>query len=369
MNFEYSQDQLTFRESVIKFLQQEYSFEARQKILKSDAAYSERIWESCADLGWLSLPFDEELGGFGGTAVDSILLFEELGKHLVTEPFMETMLQVGGILQACRHPQRLDYIEKLMAGELQGALAHSEPYQAHFEQGLRTRATELDGGYQLRGIKSLVYNATAADIFIISAELEGDKALFLVPADQEGLSVKGYDTVDGRQAGELELDAMWVAQEDLLAAGSDAVAILNSILDKTLLAQVAEMVGAMQILLDTTVDYASERKQFGVTLSFFQVLQHKMVEMFMATELVRSLMYAAAIKLRDGTDDARAYVAAAKVKADKGARLVAQFAVQLHGGIGTTDELKIGHYLKHIEVLIHQFGATQSHISRYQSLR
>lgn len=144
---------------------------------------------------------------------------------------------------------------------------------------------------------------------------------------------------------------MWVGQEDLLAAGSDAEAVLDSILDNTLLAQVAEMVGAMQILLDTTVDYTRDRKQSGVPLSFFQVLQHKMVEVFMATELVRSLMYAAAIKLRDGTDDARAHVAAAKVKADKGARLVAQFAVQLHGGMGTTDELKIGHYLKHIEVL------------------
>ena len=178
MNFEYSEDQLAFRESVTKFLQQEYSFKDRQRIQKSDAAYSAHIWESCAELGWLSLPFAEEVGGFGGSAVDSILLFEELGKHLVTEPFIETMLQVGGILQACRHPQRLTYIEKLMAGELQGAFAHSEPYQAHFEQDLRTRAIKLDDGYQLRGSKSVVYNATAAEIFIISAELEGDKALF-----------------------------------------------------------------------------------------------------------------------------------------------------------------------------------------------
>ncbi len=369
MNFEYSEDQLAFRESVIKFLQQEYSFDKRQKILESDAAYSDRIWESCAELGWLSMPFDEEVGGFGGTAVDSILLFEELGKHLVTEPFLETMLQVGGILQACQHPLRLTYIEKLMAGELQGAFAHIEPYHAHFDKGLGTRAMALDGGYQLRGKKAVVYNATAADIFVVSAELQGDKALFLVPAGHKGIGIRGYSTVDGRQAADLDLDAVWVAQQALLATGSEAESILNAILDNTLLAQVAEMVGAMQVLLDTTVDYTRERKQFGVPLSYFQVLQHKMVEMFMATELVRSLVYAAAIKLRDGTDDARSYVAAAKVKADKGARLVAQFAVQLHGGIGTTDELKVGHYLKHIEVLIQQFGTTQSHISRYQALR
>ena len=369
MNFEYSEDQLAFRESVTKFLLQEYSFEDRQETLQSGAPYSERIWADCAELGWLSLTFHEDVGGFGGSAVDSTLLFEQLGKHLVTEPFMETMLQVGGILQASRHPQRIGHIEKLMAGELQGAFAHSEPYQAHFEHDLTTRALALDDGYQIQGTKSVVYNAARADIFIISAELDGEKALFLLPANHEGLSLKRYTTVNGRQAAELELDAVRVAREDLLATGSEAESILNSTLDDTLLAQVAEMVGAMQMLLETTVDYTRERKQFGMPLSFFQVLQHKMVEMFMATELVRSLMYAAAIKLRDGADDARAYVAAAKVKADKGARLVAQFAVQLHGGIGTTDELKVGHYLKHIEVLGQQFGSTQSHVSRYRELR
>ena len=128
MNFEYSEDQLAFQGSVIKFLQQEYSFEERQRILESDAAYSESIWKACAELGWLSLPFSEEVGGLGGDAVDSILLFEQLGKHLVIEPFMATLVQVGGVLQACQHPQRIPYIEKLMAGELHGAFAHSEPY-------------------------------------------------------------------------------------------------------------------------------------------------------------------------------------------------------------------------------------------------
>lgn len=364
MNFDYNEDQIAFRESVTKFLQQEYTFEQRQEFLKSGA----HIWGSCAELGWLSLLFDEESGGFGGSAVDTILLFEELGKHLVTEPSMETMLQVGSIVQASQHPQRLTIIEELIAGELQGAFAHSEPYQAHFVQDLKTSATQLDAGYQLDGKKSVVFNAAAADIFVISADLHGEKALYLVPAKQKGLGVQSYHTVNGRQAAELQVDAVQVSQEDLLAHGDAAESILNLVLDHTLLAQVAEMVGAMQVLLDTTVEYTKDRKQFGVPLSFFQVLQHNMVEMFMATELARSLMYAAAIKLRDGADDACTYVAAAKVKADKGARLVAQFAVQLHGGIGTTEELKIGHYLKQIEVLIHQFGATQSHINRYQAL-
>ncbi|BFM13972.1 acyl-CoA dehydrogenase family protein [Maricurvus nonylphenolicus] len=369
MNFEYSADQQAFQESVIKFLQQEYDFEQRQKIQASDAAYSDSIWKTCAELGWLSLPFEEAVGGFGGSAVDTVLLFEELGKHLVLEPFMETLVQLGGVLQASQHPQRATYIEQLMSGELQGAFAHSEPYQNGFDNTLNTKATKLDNGYQLNGCKSVVYNAAAAELFVFSAELDGSKALFLVPAGTEALSQKGYTTVDGREAAELSLVNVLVAEDSLLATGAEAESILNRVLDNTLLAQVAEMVGAMQVLVDTTVEYTKERKQFGVPLSFFQVLQHKMVEMFMATELTRSLMYAAAIKLRDDSDDARAYVAAAKVKADKGAQLVAQFAVQLHGGIGTTDELKVGHYLKHIEVLTKQFGATRNHVSRYQKLR
>lgn len=369
MNFEYSADQQAFQESVIKFLQQEYDFEQRQKIQADDAAFSKDMWKTCAELGWLSLPFDEAVGGFGGSAVDTILLFEELGNHLVLEPFMETLVQLGGVLQASQHPQRLAYIEQLMSGALQGAFAHSEPYQDGFDKPLNTKAEAMEGGYQLNGVKSVVYNAAAAELFVISAELDGAKALFLVPAETEALAMKSYTTVDGREAAELKLDHVLVTEDSLLAQGDEAESILNTVLDNTLLAQVAEMVGAMQVLVDTTVEYTKERKQFGVPLSFFQVLQHKMVEMFMATELARSLMYAAAIKLRDGADDARAYVAAAKVKADKGAQLVAQLAVQLHGGIGTTDELKVGHYLKHIEVLTKQFGASRTHVNRYQQLR
>lgn len=369
MNFTYSAEQLAFQESVIRFLQQEYSFEKRQQYQKSDAPYNEVIWKTCAELGWLSLLFNEQVGGFGGSAVDSILLFEQLGKHLVTEPFFETLVQVGGVLQASEHSQRLVSLEALMAGKIQGAFAHTEPYQPDFNTDLKTTAQKVDNGYTLQGIKSVVLYAVTADFYLVSSGLNGEKALFMVPASCENLHLRDYPTVDGRQAAELRLDNVLVPTDYLLAVGSKAESILQSVLDHTLLAQTAEMVGAMQVLLETTVAYTKERKQFGVPLSHFQVLQHRMVEMLMATELSRSLMYAAAIKLRDGSADARYYVAAAKVKADKCARLVAQSSVQLHGGIGTTDDLKVGHYLKHIEVLTKLFGSTQTHINRYQKLR
>jgi len=369
MKFEYNQDQLAIRDSVTKFLQQEYSFEKRQTILASGSAFRHQVWQNYAEMGWLSLFLSEDVGGFGGSAVDSMMLFEEFGKHLVIEPFLETVLQVGYLLQATSHPLRLTYIDRLMAGEFQGAFAHGEPNRSGFEQAITTTARKCDGGYRLAGIKAVVYNANAADIFIVTAQLGEVKALFLLPSNSPGMNLKSYQTIDGRHAAELELNGVSVDQEDLLAVADEAESLITSVLDNTLLAQTSEMVGCMQVLLETTVEYTKERKQFGVPLSSFQVLQHKMAEMFMATELARSLMYAAAIKLRDATADARAYVAAAKVKADKGARLVAQLALQLHGGMGTSDELKVGHYLKRIEVLIHQLGSTQSHIDRYEILR
>ncbi len=372
MNFEYNADQQAFKDSVTKFLQQEYEFETRQKVVNSDKAYSEVLWKTCAELGWLSLPFSEEVGGFGGSVVDTILLFEELGKSLVIEPFMETLVLFGGVLNRTSHVRKNEYIERLMVGELQGAMAHFEAHSRGKHSAILATA-ELNGEtYNLNGTKALVYNADNAEFFIVSARVESagkqELALFLVPAGSQGVSLDSYSTVDGRRAAEVTFNNVSVAKDNLLATGKTALSVLEQTFDEALLAQVAEMIGAMDTLVFTTVEYAKERKQFGMPLSKFQVLQHKMVEMFMAAELARSLMYAAAIKLRDGSDDARTYVAAAKVKADKCAKVAAHHAVQVHGGIGTTDELKVGHYLKHIEVLTKQFGNTSTHLQRFKGL-
>ncbi len=373
MNFEYDTDQQAFKDSVSKFLQQEYDFETRQKVVNSPAAYNESLWKTCAELGWLSLPFSEDVGGFGGSAVDTILLFEELGKSLVIEPFMESLVLFGGVLNRTEHARKSEFIERLMIGELQGAMAHFEAHSRGKHSSILATA-ELDAdSYKVNGSKALVYNTENAEFYIVSARVENagkqELALLLVPAEAEGISLNGYTTVDGRQAAEVSLSNVSVTKENLLATGKKALTILEQTFDEALLAQVAEMIGAMDTLVFTTVEYAKERKQFGLPLSKFQVLQHKMVEMFMAAELARSLMYAAAIKLRDGSDDARGYVAAAKVKADKCAKIAAHHAVQVHGGIGTTDELKVGHYLKHIEVLTKQFGNTSSHLQRFKTLQ
>lgn len=372
MNFEYNADQQAFKDSVSKFLQQEYEFDARQKVVSSAEAYNESLWKTCAELGWLSLPFSEDVGGFGGSAVDTILLFEELGKSLVIEPFMESLVLFGGVLNRTNHARKNEYIERLMVGELQGAMAHFEAHSRGKHSSILATAEFDTENYKVNGSKALVCNAENAEFFIVSARVENsgkqELAVFLVPASSPGISLDSYTTVDGRRAAEVSLNNVSVVKENLLATGKKALTILEQTFDEALLAQVAEMIGAMDTLVFTTVEYAKERKQFGLPLSKFQVLQHKMVEMFMAAELARSLMYAAAIKLRDGSDDARTYVAAAKVKADKCAKIAAHHAVQVHGGIGTTDELKVGHYLKHIEVLTKQFGNTSTHLKRFKAM-
>ena len=370
MNFEYSEDQQVFKDSVIKYLQDQYDFEKRQSIVKSDEAFDQNIWAQTAELGWLYMPFSEEQGGFDGSAVDTILFFEQFGKHLVVEPYLETLVLTGGVLRRVENNLSEQYLSRLMVGELQGAVAHFEAQSRGDLTRISTSAVGQGEGYVLNGKKAVVYNAPEAQLLIVSALLPDDRGmgLFLVEADVEGLVLQSYPTVDGRVAADICLQGVMAPSASLLAEGDQAASILEDIYNEALLALTAEMVGAMDVLLQTTVDYTKERKQFGAPISKFQVLQHCMVDMYMAAELARSLMYAAAIKMRDGDSDASAFVSAAKAKADKCAKQVAHSAVQLHGGIATTEELNVGHYLKRITVAANLFGSTQYHLQRYQRL-
>ena len=370
MNFEYSEDQQAFKDSVIKYLQDQYDFEKRQFIVKNDEAFDQNVWAQTSELGWLYMPFSEEQGGFGGSAVDTILFFEQFGKHLVVEPFLETLVLTGGVLRRMENSLSEQYLSRLMVGELQGAVAHFEAQSRGDLTRISTSAVEQGEGYVLNGKKAVVYNAPEAQLLIVSALLPDDRGigLFLVEADVEGLVLQSYPTVDGRVAADIGLQGVMLPSVTLLAEGDHAASILEDTYNEALLALTAEMVGAMDVLLQTTVDYTKERKQFDTPISKFQVLQHHMADMFMAAELARSLMYAAAIKVRDADADASAFVAAAKAKADKCAKQVAHSAVQLHGGIATTEGLNVGHYLKRITVVANLFGSTQYHLQRYQQL-
>ncbi|WP_317932343.1 acyl-CoA dehydrogenase family protein [Halioxenophilus sp. WMMB6] len=368
MNFSFSEDQNLFNDSVCKYLNDHYNFESRRLLLASDAGFSHKVWSQCAEMGWLHLPFSEAQGGLSGTAVDSIILFESLGRHLVVEPFLETLITFGGVLRRVNSDAASGCIGPLMAGELQGAFAHFEAASRGRVEHIETLAHPCASGYRLTGKKAVVYNAPNADYLIVSARSaeDGEIMLFLVPSDTIGLTKVCYATVDGHQAAEVELQGAEVTT--LLAKGDAAESILRLVVDEALVMMTAELVGAMDILVNITVDYAKQRKQFGVAIAKFQALQHQMSDMFMALELSRSLMYAAAIKLRDNDRNASKFVAAAKVKADKCAQQVAHSAIQIHGGIATTDELSVGHYLKRITILSNLFGSSRHHLQRFNVL-
>ena len=368
MNFDYNEDQLAFRDSLQKYLLSNYDFEKRQAIANAPDAFSQNVWGQFAELGWTYLPFAEELGGFGGSAVDTMLLFEEFGKHLIVEPFLETVMLGGKILEASDFSGKTELVESVMSGATQLALAHFEGAHYGSLDQVSTIAEAQGSGFKLSGKKTFVGNAVDANHFIISAKVDNKIGLFLMPSSVAGMTLTNYKTAHAKTAAELELKAVELGQDALLVSGDEALALLRKVVDEATIAIVAEMVGAMEVLIEATVEYSKDREQFGQPIGKFQVLQHMMADMFIAKELARSLMYAAAIKLRDGDDDASKYVSAAKAKVGVSATQVAHYAVQIHGGIATTDELKIGHYLKRILVNNKLLGSVDYHLRRYKNL-
>ena len=366
MHFEYNEDQIAIRDSMQKYLLENYDFEQRQAYVNADESFNQSVWAQYAELGWTYLPFEESLGGFGGSPVDTMLLFEEFGKHLIVEPYLETIMLAAKTLEKSDCAKKSEILEAVMAGNKQLAFAHYEGAHRGKLDNVAATASASGEAIVLNGHKSFVINADVADYFVVSAQAQGVLSLFLVPADAGGINLSTYATKHGKVAAELVLKDVELGVESKIAEGDRALALLNDVVDEATVALIAEMVGAMEVLISATVEYSKDREQFGTPIGKFQVLQHMMADMFMAKELSRSLMYAAAIKLRDKTGDASKFVSAAKAKADNCARQVAHAAVQIHGGIGTTDELKISHYLKRILVNRDLLGSTDYHLQRFK---
>ncbi|MEL7045717.1 MAG: acyl-CoA dehydrogenase, partial [Pseudomonadota bacterium] len=318
--------------------------------------------------GWLYAPFAEDRGGLGGSVIDTLILFEELGRQLVVEPFLESLVLTGGVLSRCESDSATERLSSMMEGELQGALAHTEPGVRSLQLPPASVAERHGHGYRLRGKKTVVFNAEAADVIIVTVTLadSNDLGLFLLESGDPGLAMQSYSTIDGRTAADLSFSALEVPAGNLLASGDSARKLLETVRAEALLACCADMLGSMNALLSGTIAYTRERQQFGSPLVDFQVLRHRMVDMYVATELTTSLLYAAAMKLRDQAPDALSIAAAAKVKADRSAKFVAHSAIQLHGGIATTDEFAVGHHLKRITVHEQRFGSTESQLQDFQ---
>ena len=367
MNLNYSDEQNMLREQVLKFCETNYDFIDREKILDSDSGYSKDNWKQFADLGWLAVPFKEDNGGFNFGPIELTVLFEEFGKALVVEPYLSSVVMSGTILEGSNHPEKSSIIEKIISGDHQVSVAYAEANIGYNFLDCHTSVSKDADLYSLNGSKSLVLNGGNANQFIVLATHDNSPALVLVEADAEGLSIQSFKTLDGQTCGELTFENVFLSSESILALGDEAESLFNKMVDLSILCISAEAVGAMTASYMKTVQYTKEREQFAQPISNFQVLQHRMVDMFIETELTKSLLIKATLQLDSDDPEAGNTISALKVQVGKAGRLVGQHAVQLHGGMGVSNEMSIGHYLKRFTAIDSMFGNTQHHINKYKA--
>jgi alkylation response protein AidB-like acyl-CoA dehydrogenase len=375
MDFTFNEEQSLIQDQVDQFIQKEYDWETRQSLSNSDLGFGQENWQKFAELGWLGISVSEDSGGFGGSAIESMLIMEAFGKGLVVEPFLETMIMSGGIIDDHGTvEQKSVLLEPAIAGDMQLALAYAEP-QSRFNLSDVVTEAKADGeNFILNGYKSVVMNGPSANKIIISARTSGSQldengiTLFVIDSEASGLNKTNYKTVDGRRASDLTIENVSVSQDDIVGELDLGYKILDSAIDKAILAISAEAVGAMEVLYKATVEYTKTREQFGTAIGKFQVLQHRMVDMFMEYEQCKSLLYMATMKHEEGAVDSKKAISGLKYQVGKAGKFIGQQAVQLHGGMGVTDELNVGHYFKRLTTVGTIFGNTDYHLKKYTSL-
>ena len=375
MDFTFNEEQTMIQDQVEQFIQKEYDWETRQELSNSDLGFGIHNWKTFAELGWLGIAVSEKNGGFGGSSIETMLIMEEFGKGLVVEPFLETIVMSAGILD--KHgtdEQKNEIISSVINGEMHLALAYAEP-QSRFNLSDVVTEAKVDGeNFVINGFKSVVMNGPSANKIIISARTSGTQlenkgiSLFLVDSDIEGLTKSDYKTVDGRKASDINLENVIVSKNCLIGSLNEGFDILDEAIDRSILAISAEAVGAMEILYKTTVEYTKTREQFGTPIGKFQVLQHRMVDMFMEYEQCKSLLYMATMKNEESAPDAKKAISGLKYQVGKAGKFVGQQSVQLHGGMGVTDELNVGHYFKRLTTIGTIFGNADFHLKQYTSL-
>jgi len=376
MNFDFTEEQIMLRDSVARFIQDDYDFDTRQRIAGSDEGMSRDNWQTFAQLGWLSIPFAEEHGGFGGNAVDVMLMMEQLGKGLVLEPYLATVLLFGGLLQkGGSAEQQANHIPKIIDGSCLGALAYLER-QSRFELAdVKTTALADGDSFSLNGEKVVVFNGVNADHVIVSARTSGEQSdeqgisLFLLATDAPGIEKLSYRMMDGQVVANLVFTNVQVPAANLVGVLGEAYPLIEAVALEANLALAAEAVGIMEQLNSKTVEYTKTRQQFGVAIGSFQALQHRMVDTFMAHEQTKSLLYRAVCAITDAEEDATTAIHALKVMVDRAGKQVFAEAIQLHGGMGITDELDIGHYAKRLMMINTSFGNGDYHQAKFNALR
>jgi len=373
MDFELSAEQELLRDNVARLMKDRYGFEARKAYQASPHGWSEALWRDYAEMGLLGAPFAEEDGGFGGGAVETMIVMEQFGKALALEPYLQTVVLCGALLKhSARAEQRAELIGAIAAGDLKLSFAHMEK-QSGFDLNDVALSAVKDGGggFVLNGEKTLVGQGDSADRLIVSARVNGSRrdrdgiGLFLVDANASGVSRRGYPTQDGQRAAEIGFAEVRVAPDDVLGPPDRALPAIERAVDETTAALSAEAVGAMSEALTMTVDYLKTRKQFGVTIGSFQALQHRAADMTVALEQARSMMYLAAM-MADEEDAAERAKTMSAVKAQIGrsAKFIGEQAVQMHGGIAMTYEYKVGHLFKRLTMIDAAYGDADVHVRR-----
>jgi len=373
MNFDLSEEQQLLGDSLKRYLTNEYSIDARAKIVASPTGWSETVWAAFAEMGLLGVPFAEEYGGFGGTAVDVMLVMEALGEGLVVEPYWVNVALAGRLIaRAASEEQRKQILPALIQGKRRLAFAHGERSARYDLRHVGARAKRSGSGYTIEGEKRAVLHGAAADTVIVSARTSGGDtdpagiSLFLVDRAAAGLTLKDYRTIDELRAADVWLSGVTVPAEALLGAEGQALPLIEEAADYATALLCAEAVGAIRFANETTLEYLKTRRQFGVPIGSFQALQHRMVDMVISYEQARSMSCLACVKVDTaGAAERRRAVSAAKIKVADACRHVSQEAVQLHGGMGMTEELKVSHTFRRLTMISQTFGDADHHLERF----
>jgi pimeloyl-CoA dehydrogenase small subunit len=373
MNFELSEEQTLLAETIKRFVATHYNFDARAKIIASPSGHSEDVWAAIAEMGLLGLPFAESHGGFGGTTVDVMLVMEAIGEGLLVEPYLATV-GLGGrfVARAGTPAQQARILPALVQGKHTLAFAHTEPDARYDLRQVATRARRAGEGWVLDGDKRMVLHGGSADTLVVSARTAGGETdaagltLFLVPRTAAGVTAKTARTIDNLRTADVRLAGVQVGADAVLGPEGEAYPVIEEVVDYATALLCAEAVGAIRYANEATLEYLKTRRQFGVPIGSFQALQHRMVEMMISYEQARSMAYLACVKI-DTAEPAerRRVISAAKIKIADACRHVSQEAVQLHGGMGMTEELKISHTFRRLTMLAQTFGDAEHHLERF----
>jgi len=376
MDFNLSEEQQMLQNTIARLIRDSYTFELREQVYRSELGFSRDLWQQLAELGLSAVPFAEQHGGFGGSGVENYLIMSELGRGLCLEPFMYSQIYAGGLLQKLGNAVQLErLLPSVLSGELQLAVAFEES-QSHYQlHDVSCRAVEVAGGWQLSGHKSVVVGGHSAGLILVSARTAGQPldeegiSLFLLDPAIAGISRRAYPTIDGPRACELSLEQAVVPADSLLGERGAALPALRYQQGRAIAAQCAEAVGSMDEALRLTLDYLKTRKQFGVPIGKFQVLQHRMADMLGELELATSMtILAACVADEPDSQERSRRLAAAKYIVTRAARFIAEQSIQLHGGIGMTWEYSLSHHAKRLVMLSHQLGDDDHHLNAYAEL-